>query len=180
MKLLLPFAVIILLFTMGFDPQPTPDPNSPPPAMMKGDIFVALNAGGVQWRRADGKLVRTLSTGLQTGNRGLWFDRKSDSLFVTDFDANTVSKFDSSGNYKGNFGSHYDCHPESIVFDGSGNVYVGQAGCSGKILVFDAAGNLLHEFTVETERQGKGSDWLDLAPNQCIMFYTSEGKSVKR
>jgi hypothetical protein len=36
----------------------------------------------------------------------------------------------------------------------------------------------LTEFTVAT--QNRGTDWIDLASDQCTMFYTSEGTSVKR
>ncbi len=43
---------------------------------------------------------------------------------------------------------------------------------------FDASGALSAQFDVLAEVSG--SDWIDLAADQCTMFYTSEGKSIKR
>lgn len=43
---------------------------------------------------------------------------------------------------------------------------------------FDAAGNPITDFAVAIEN--RGSDWIDLAKDQCTMYYTSEGKHVKR
>ena len=75
-------------------------------------------------------------------------------LYVTDFGGNGVTVFDTDGSRIGPFGgTNFGQHPESIVFD--------------------AAGNLLARFDVATETGG-GSDWIDLAPDQCTLFYTSE------
>jgi hypothetical protein len=45
-------------------------------------------------------------------------------------------------------------------------------------LRFDAYGNLTASYTVATEAEG--SDWIDLAPDGCTIFYTSQGPSVLR
>jgi hypothetical protein len=76
----------------------------------------------------------------------------------------------------GDFGAGYSCKPESIVFDRAGNAYVGETGCSHALLKFDAYGNLLASFVVATEVEG--SDWIDLAEDQCTILYTSQGTSV--
>ncbi len=74
-------------------------------------------------------------------------------------------------------GTGYQCDPESILFDRSGSAHVGQARCP-VILKFDSAGNLLGQFyAVGTNR---GTDWTDLAGDQCTMFYTSEASNVLR
>ncbi len=105
------------------------------------------------------------------------FDAKM-NLYVTNFAGNKISRFDTSGSLMGLFGSSYNCDPESILFDRAGNAYVGQADCSHRILKFDSAGNLLSTFTPAVER--RGTDWIELAADQCTMFYTSEGKNIKR
>jgi outer membrane protein OmpA-like peptidoglycan-associated protein len=142
---------------------------------------VAVGDGKVQWRRPDGTLTRVLETGRGDETSGMGFDSQG-NLYVTGFDAAYVSKFDRRGNLLGTFGEGYDCHPESIIFGRSGNAYVGQAigpgQCGKKMLKFDPAGRPLAVFAVATDYAG--SDWLDLAADQCTMYYTSEGHSVKR
>jgi len=73
---------------------------------------------------------------------------------------------------------------ESCVYDRAGNVYVGMAGVNGSpdssvpIRKFDKYGNLLDTFVVPTGT--RGSDWIDLAGDQCTIYYTSEDTSVRR
>ena len=142
-----------------------------------GDVFAAISDGKVNWYRPDGALVTTLDTGLGGFTTGMAFDTDN-NLYVTNFGAGTVSRFDSSGNFLGTFGSSYSASPESIVFDTQGNVYVGHADGDRDIRKFDKSGTLLAQYDVETE--DRGSDWIDLAADQCTMFYTSEGTHVKR
>lgn len=148
-----------------------------------GDVFVGVANGKVQWYRPDPlsltgvTLISTLDTQLGGFTTGMAFDAAG-NLYVTNFGADAVSKFDMTGGLIGTFGSGYHCSPESIVFDAAGNAYVGQADCSRDILKFNAAGNLLERFNVATE--GRGSDWIDLAPKGCTALYTSEAKSIKR
>jgi hypothetical protein len=74
--------------------------------------------------------------------------------------------------------------PESCVFDRTGNVYVGQAGASGStdeavaIMKFDRHGNALDRYVVPTGP--RGTDWIELAGDQCTLYYTSEDTSVRR
>src|SRR5262249_3098699 len=60
----------------------------------------------------------------------------------------------------------------------TGNIYVGQADGSKNILKFDASGKLLASFAPETSP--RGTDWIDLASDQCTMHYTSEGSDIKQ
>lgn len=53
-----------------------------------------------------------------------------------------------------------------------------QAKGSHQILKFNAAGTPTGNFAVAP--QNSGSDWIELGPDQCTMYYTSEGNAVKR
>ncbi|HXY16172.1 MAG TPA: Ig-like domain-containing protein [Terriglobales bacterium] len=140
-------------------------------------FFVGVSNGQIEQFSSTGTLLKTLNTGLGGSVTGMGFDALG-ALYVTDFTADTVSRFDGSGKLIGNFGSGYNCKPESIVFDNAGNAYVGETGCSHALLKFDAYGNLVHGWAVTTEVEG--SDWIDLASDQCTIFYTSQGTSILR
>jgi hypothetical protein len=140
-------------------------------------FFVGVSNGQIEQFDTSGNLLKTLNTGRGGSVTGMAFDAL-DALYVTDFTADGVSKFDGSGNLIGNFGTSYNCQPESIVFDQAGNAYVGETGCSHALLKFDAYGNLLAGSAVTTEVEG--SDWIDLASDQCTIFYTSQGTTVFR
>ena len=146
-----------------------------------GNVFVSIGDGNVQEWNVSGSptLVTTLNTGKGAGifTTGLAFDAAG-NLYVTDFNANDVSKFNGSGALVGSFGSGYNADPESILFDASGNAYVGQADGTGDVLKFGPSGNFVTSFDVATE--DRGSDHIALAPDGCMLFYTSEGTSVKR
>lgn len=144
---------------------------------LPGDVFVAITNGKVQWRRANGTLVQTLDTtegGIMTG---MAFDKDA-NLYATGAAISKVYRFSPAGLLLGTFGSGYNSAPESILFDRAGNVYVGQASGNRNILKFDSAGTSLATFT--PAREARGTDWIELAEDQCTMFYTSEGKRIKR
>jgi hypothetical protein len=73
---------------------------------------------------------------------------------------------------------------ESCVYDRAGNVYIGIAGANGAadssvpVRKFDHYGNLLDTFVLPTGT--RGTDWIDLAGDQCTLYYTSEDTSVRR
>lgn len=140
-------------------------------------FFVGVNSGQIEQFGTAGNPLKQLNTNLGGSVTGMGFDPFG-ALYVTDFTADNVTKFDGSGNLVGNFGTGYNCKPESIVFDNAGNAYVGETGCSHALLKFDAYGNLIHGWTVTTEVEG--SDWIDLAADQCTIFYTSQGTTIFR
>jgi PKD repeat protein len=140
-------------------------------------LFVGVSNGQIEQFDTTGNLLTTLNTNQGGSTTGMAFDSLG-ALYVTDFTADTVTKFDGSGKLVGSFGSGYNCKPESIVFDESGNAYVGETGCSHAIVKFDAYGNLLAGYAVTTENEG--SDWIELAPDHCTIFYTSQGTTVFR
>jgi uncharacterized protein (TIGR03437 family) len=159
------------------------------PAFQAGDILISMADGTVQWRRSDWTLVKVLTgqsafdNSVDSGQaKGLAFDSSGD-LYVTHWygtvsSGNDVVEFDRNGNRIGLFGSGYNCNPSSIVFDNSGNAYVGQADCTTQILKFDPSGKLLAQYSVAIENRGTYHVVLDA--DQCTMYYTSEGLDVKR
>ena len=69
-------------------------------------------------------------------------------------------------------------HPTSVVFDASGNFYVGHADGDRDIKKFTLTGAYAGTFNAATEN--RGSNWLELAADQRTMFYTSEGRRIMR
>ncbi len=145
----------------------------------RGDVFVAVSDGRVQWHLPDGTLNAVLDTGEGGFTTGMAFNDRG-HLFVTGFSTGKIYEFDTSGQLVGVFATveSTDCQPESIVFDAAGDMYVGLAGCSRDVLKYAPDGNLLARFDVAVER--RGADWIDLEPNQCRLRYTSEGTRVLR
>ncbi len=149
-----------------------------------GTVLVGTGNGFVTEFDQTGAMLGQLNT--MTGapgdeQTGGAFD-SSGNYFVTDFEENMVTKFDPTGALIGSFGSGYN-NPESIVFDASGNAYVGNAGPAvpggaRPVLEFNSSGTLLNTFLPAVE--SRGTDWVDLAADNCTLFYTSEGTHVKR
>jgi outer membrane protein assembly factor BamB len=154
-----------------------------------GDLLLSMANGDVRVHQsADGAYVRSLAS--ETTGKGLamGFDAYM-HLYVPHWYAddrllgNRVERFDADGNLQGTFGgvfngSEYDCNPSSIDFDFFGNAYVGQADCSGDVIKLDAFGNVIRRFRVAAET--RGSIYLDLAADNCTLYYTSMGARVKR
>lgn len=147
-------------------------------AYQLGDIFASVGGGQVRRYNSAGVLQQTLNTTQGGFTTGSAFD-SAGNFFVTNFSSQSLSKFDNNGNLlNGAFASGFNSSPESIVFDASGNFYVGQADGSADIRKYNSAGVLLTSYNVATT--ARGSDWIDLAANQTTMFYTSENFEIKR
>jgi hypothetical protein len=138
-----------------------------------GDIFASVGNGQVQHYNAAGTLLDTLNTNTGQGSftTGSAFD-SAGNLHVTNFSDSSVTKFAGPGDphTTSGFGSGY-ATPESIVFNATGEVYVGNLNAG--ILHFDAAGNSLGT-VIGTTRV----DWIDLAADQTTMLYTQEGTAI--
>jgi hypothetical protein len=158
---------------------------APGQSFAAGDVLVSLRTGAVQWWHADGTFNGILANVIPGKAEGMGFDAGG-NLYVTHYCAdasvclagNTIEKFSPSGMSQGAFGGGYDCNPYSIVFDGSQRAFVGQADCTGDLLVRDATGALLVRFAVASDT--RGSARIDLAGDGCTVFYTSQGPNVKR
>ena len=141
-----------------------------------GDVLVGAGNGKINEFSPTGTLLGVLDT--TTGgaeNNGMCFD-SSLSLFATNFSSGSVSVFNQLGALtSASFGSGYNL-PESCVV-GTGDVYVGNAGVP-EVLKLSSSGALLASYNLAPEN--KGADWIDLASDQCTMYYTSEGPHIKR
>jgi hypothetical protein len=150
----------------------------------RGDIFISLETGPVQWRMPDGTLRQALVPTVAGYGEGMAFD-VSGNLYVArwradsmGFTGNTVEKYDVLGRSEGAVGNSYNCDPHTIVFQPNGVAYVGHAGCRRSILKFTPGAVTPTEYMVAEDNQGVF--WMDLASDGCTMFYTSYGPNVKR
>ncbi len=158
---------------------------SAPRSFSPGDVLVSLRTGEVQWWTGSGVLVGVLVNTIPGKAEGMGFDAAG-NLYVSHYCAdasaclagNTVERFSPQGISLGAFGSGYDCNPYSFAFDRVGDVYVGQADCTGNILLLDGSGAQMTAFDVAPDN--RGSARIDLAGDGCTMFYTSQGPNVKR
>jgi hypothetical protein len=149
-----------------------------------GDVFVGMMDGSVQWRAPNGTLRRTL-TGVTDGeSSGVAFDAAG-ILYVPHWfsrtnpaSGNLVTRFDGAGNLLGTFGSGYDCNPSSFAFDVAGNVYVGQAECTGDILKLGPDGTPLASYNALPGV--RGADHIALSADGCTMLYSNWTTNILR
>ncbi|OLC54653.1 MAG: hypothetical protein AUH92_03605 [Acidobacteria bacterium 13_1_40CM_4_69_4] len=159
--------------------------DSTPRSFSPGDVLVSLRTGEVQWWDGSGAFVGVLVNAVPGKAEGMGFDATG-NLYVSHYCAdaslclagNSAERFTPQGISLGAFGSGYDCNPYAFAFDSRGNVYVGQADCSGDIRQLDGSGVLRASFDVAPDN--RGSARIDLASDGCTMFYTSQGPNVKR
>src|SRR5579884_2421000 len=147
-------------------------------AYTKGDVMVStcVGDGNVYEYTPDGTLVQKLTTDFtHSCATGSGFDG-SGNFYVTGFGDDKIDKFDTNGNFVGDFGSGYNCDDESISFNKAGDAFVGQAGCTTQLLEFSPSGSPINAFSPTTEN--RGTDWNDPATDQCVIRYTSEGADV--
>ena len=142
-----------------------------------GDVFAGVGGGQIYRYDQTGALIEILNTTSGSAEQtGMCFDA-TNNLFSTNFTAQNMTKFDNQGGvlthpWAGPFG----VNPESCVVDGAGNIYTGEVDGAELIRKWDAVGNPLDTFAPATGP--RGVDWIDLAADQCTMFYTSEGNEV--
>jgi hypothetical protein len=149
---------------------------------VNGDLFLAVSDGRYQVRAQDGTLKETLVDGLGGFTTGCGFNPSRDKLYTTNFSSTRVIVYDRVHPHtivqNINAATVGGGQSESIVFDAVGNFYVGHAGGNVDIQKYNAAGVFQQAFNVVTTN--RGSDWIDLAADQCTMYYTSEGTTIKR
>lgn len=149
-------------------------------AFSVGDIFAATGSGTVQHYSAVGLLLETLNTGLGGYTTGMAFDA-AQNLYVTNFSVDSITRFDNTGALllpNPFVTNDAGAHNESIVFGSGGVFYVGQPDGTNDIIKRAADGSFLARYNVAIS--GRGTDWIDLAADQTTMYYTGEGRIIKR
>ena len=156
-------------------------PNAPT-AFQAGDVFVGVGGGKIKRFTPAGVLLQTLDTLTSCSeDLGMAFDQSGNLYATAAFGGcatGTVTKFDVNGNRIGPFGSGYSASTESITLDAAQNVFVGQPDGTRAIRKFDIAGNFLTQYTPTVGP--RGTDWIDMASDQCTIFYSSEGPAIRK
>jgi hypothetical protein len=144
-----------------------------------GDVFAGVGRGKFNHFSPTGTLLETLDDGQAVGSgedatTGMCFD-PAGNMYGTNLDKGTMSKFSNNGTLlNATFGS-FNSLPESCLIIGGTTMYVSEVSGTGDILKLSLpAGTQLANY--DTPR----SDWIDLAADQCTMFYSDEGPSVHR
>ncbi len=174
-KILLSLLVgLVAIFAFAIQSQAVP--------YTKGDVFADAGAGLIYEYTPTGTLVQTLNTTHVGEGDGMAFDSSGNLYATSGFAANTVVKFDNSGNLlNANFGSGYTGHPESVVVDNTNKlIYVGQPDGNHQVLKFDLNGNVVAPGSFSPTIQNRGTDWIDLEKDLHTIRYTSEGNTIFR
>lgn len=113
----------------------------------------------------------------------------ADEIFVTEFNANRVQKFDTNGRWLAAFPVVE--HPGGLAVDREGRLYVAAMNL-GKIVVYDSAGKLLHEWGKVGEGEGEFKDPGGIAiaadgtvyvadqSRHRVQHFTAEGKFLNK
>ncbi len=101
----------------------------------------------------------------------------TDNFYVTDDYSGQISEYNTSGALVGVFASGLQ-NPLSLVFDNSGNLYVGQQN-TPYIAEYNSSGQAQTPIGPVTTGE-TGDDWIDLASDQCTFYYTTETNVIYR
>lgn len=145
-----------------------------------GDVFAGVGGGNYNVYDNAGVFKETISDGSGAAfTTGCAFNSALDKLYTTNFsNQNVVAYNDPHPHTIAQTIPTGDASPESVVFAGNGDFYIGHADGTHQIQRYNSAGVLQQSYAAATEN--RGTDWLDLASDQKTMFYTSEGTHVKR
>ena len=172
------WAVLLLavctIFSLGFITKAEAVPWA------KGYVFAGISNGQVAVFDSAGNLLETLNDGQGGFTTGMAFD-SAGNLYSTNFSASNVVKYLGPNDPHTNSiwaANDAGAHNESILFNKTGQVYIGQPDGTHDIIKRDAAGNFLARYDVAIS--GRGTDWIDLAADQKTMFYSGEGRIISR
>ncbi|MBI2399586.1 MAG: PEP-CTERM sorting domain-containing protein [Deltaproteobacteria bacterium] len=134
-----------------------------------GDVFASVNNGQVRHYGADGTLLETLNTGVGGLTTGLGFD-PGGNLYVSNHTNGSITRFSADEVHSASqFGVNLSIKkPEGIIFDNSGNLWVG-SGCCGDIKKLDSNGN--NVFSLNT---GRRADWIQLNQDESKIYYSED------
>jgi hypothetical protein len=144
-----------------------------------GDVFVGIGNGQYKVFDNDGNLEETIRDGEGGTTGGCAFD-STYHLVTTSISKAKVLRYkidDPHGVLQVINPASSTSGAGSVVFAGNGDFYVGDPG-EGSIRKYNRAGVLLATYPVAVENSG--SDWIDLILDGKTIFYTSEGRQIKR
>ena len=176
-KHFMPVAAVLLVGTLIGHPQAAEGST-----WNIGDVFVGISNGNYQVYDNTGIFKETIFNGLGGFTTGCAFNPSLTKLYTTAFSATKVVVFDdlhphSTIQVIDTNATSPGGHSESIVFDATGNFYVGHPDGNDLIHKYNAAGILITTFIAAVD--ARGTDWVDLASDQKTLFYTSEGRAIQ-
>jgi hypothetical protein len=164
-----------LLFTSCGGSASTPGPAAG--AFSVGDVFAGIGNGRFNRFNSSGTLLATLNDG-QVGfgdkaTTGMCFD-PAGNMYGTNLRANSMSKFSNNGMLLAATFATFNSQPESCLIINGKTMFTSEVFGTGDILKLNLSGKLLANYDV------RRSDWIDLAADQCTMFYSDEGPAIHR
>jgi hypothetical protein len=142
-------------------------------------VFVGIDNGQYKVFNNDGNLKETLPGQLGTTTGGCAFD-STYHLVTTNISNAKVLRYkidDPHGVLQTINPASQTSGAGSVVFAGNGDFYVGDPA-AGAIRKYNHAGMLQMTYSVAFENAG--SNWIDLTADGKTIFYTSEGRLIKR
>jgi hypothetical protein len=166
--------LLLAAVTLVFTPAGTARAST---IFQSGQVFASVGFSTVNVYDTSGNALTPLT---DTSNSqyvaGSVFD-SSNNLYVADDSSNSVSEFSPTGAPLGQFATGLQ-NPIGLVFDNSGNLYVGQQA-TPYVEEYSPSGQLVANIgPLNTELYG--ADWIDLASDQCTLYYTTEGNDILR
>jgi cysteine-rich repeat protein len=145
-----------------------------------GDVFAGVGNGKYNVFSNSGVFKEMISYSLGGQTAGCAFNRDQSKLYTTAYSVGKIVVFDAAHPHTvlQTINSRRQIGSLSIVFDAVGNFYVGHANGDKLFRKYNAAGTLLYTYSAAAEVPG--TDRIDLAEDQCTLFYTSLGRKVKR
>ena len=157
-----------------------------------GDIFLGQGGGIIQWRDANGVLIKNINTGDAGGNgngTGLRIHPLTGQLWVANSNlppgsTNGIRIINTDGSPGNSINiSAYQKTPTSITFDSKGNAYVGGLwdDHGDEIVKINPAGTaILDHYHASTDNYVWGPEWVEMDCNDSIIYYTNLRQRVKR
>jgi cysteine-rich repeat protein len=148
---------------------------------VKGDVVAGVGDGKYNIFSSTGVFKETIDTGFSGAmTAGCAFNQDRSKLFTIVYGADKVVVFDMTHPHSilQTIDTSPGIGPESVVFDAAGNFFVGHGYGNKSIRKYNASGTFLESFSAAID--SRGTDWIDLATDQCTLFYTSVGRLVKR
>ncbi len=190
---LLLLAIAVPMSTQAERSNSPPKPRKDAPKAVPfevGDVFAGVGLGHIyQYRPFTSTIGANFVADLDTGSgsdeqTGMCFDTTG-NLYSTNHYASTMSRFNNLGVLINPiWASGFQFFPESCVQDANGDFYVGEVSPLGqpntpnRLRKFNIAGQQLAAFN--PEKDNRGIDWIDLAADNCTIYYTSESDRVMR